>query len=111
MHPVFHVSQLKAYVPDPEDEDRNQARRPPPNVRVVFGNEAEAILDRRVIDRGGRHGCYRNIEYLVKWAHRPVEGATWERDIDLWQFDKLVQQFESDRASVRTPTDFGGGGV
>ncbi|XP_078430677.1 uncharacterized protein LOC144702489 [Wolffia australiana] len=87
VHLVFHVSILKKYIPDPEDAARNQPQRVPPNVRVHFDQEAEAVLAKREIERGGPHGCYHMIEHLIKWKNRPEESATWERDSDLWQFE------------------------
>ncbi|XP_078443767.1 uncharacterized protein LOC144713139 [Wolffia australiana] len=108
IHPVFHVSVL----PDPEGTARNQPQRAPPNVRAHFDQEAEAVLATREIDRGGRHGCYHKIEYLIKWKNRPEESATWERDSDLWQFKNLQQAYEAEqRASTRASISSGGGGV
>ncbi|XP_078443753.1 uncharacterized protein LOC144713129 [Wolffia australiana] len=112
VHPVFHVSVVKKYIPDPEDAARNQPQRAPPNVRAHFDQEAKAVLAKREIDRGGRHGCYHKIEYLTKWKNRPEESATWERDSDLWQFENLLQAYEvKQRASTRASASSGGVGV
>ncbi|XP_078434202.1 uncharacterized protein LOC144705416 [Wolffia australiana] len=112
VHQIFHVSILKKYILDPEDAARNQPQRAPPNVRTHFDQEAKAVLAKRKIDRGGRHGCYHKIEYLIKWKNRPEESATWERDSDLWQFENLLQAYEAEhRALTRASTSSGGEGV
>ncbi|XP_078443763.1 uncharacterized protein LOC144713136 [Wolffia australiana] len=112
VHPVFHVSVLKKYVPDPKDAARNQPQRAPPNVRAHFDQEAAAVLAKWDTDRGGRQGCYHKIKYLIKWKNRPEESGTWERDSDLWQFEDLLQAYEAEqRASMRASRISGGGGV
>ncbi|XP_078431688.1 uncharacterized protein LOC144703382 [Wolffia australiana] len=112
IHLVFHVLVLKKYVPDPEDAARNQPQRAPPNVRAHFDQEAKAVLAKRDIDWGGRHGCYHKIDYLIKWKNQPKESAIWEHDWDLWQFEDLLRAYEAEqRASTRVSTSSGGRGV
>ncbi|XP_078447283.1 uncharacterized protein LOC144716106 [Wolffia australiana] len=112
VHLVFHVSFLKKYIPDPEDAARNQPQRAPPNVWAHFDQEAEAVLAKKEIDRGGRHSCYHKIECLIKWKNRPEESATWERYSDLWQFEDLLRAYEAEQqASTRASTSSGGGGM
>ncbi|XP_078431875.1 uncharacterized protein LOC144703530 [Wolffia australiana] len=76
VHPVFHVLVLKKYVPDSKDVARNQPQRAPPNVRAHFDQEADVVLAKKEIDRGGCDGCNHKIDYLIKWNNRLAESAT-----------------------------------
>ena len=72
IHPVFHISQLKPYIPSPE-EFPARVLPPPPPVLVDDQPEfiVERILDRRVIGRG-------RVQYKVLWKGYPAYDATWE---------------------------------
>ncbi|XP_078447197.1 uncharacterized protein LOC144716059 [Wolffia australiana] len=99
-------------IPHPEDAVRNQPQRAPPNVGTHFDQDAEAVLAKREIDRGGCHSCYHKIEYLIKWKNRPEESATLEHDSDLWKFEDLLRAYEAEqRSSTRASTSSGSGGV
>jgi hypothetical protein len=71
IHPVFHVSQLKEFVPDhtpvfhdlPKVAELDQ-------VEV----EPEEILDRRLVKKGGAAVP----QGLIKWKHIDPGAATWE---------------------------------
>jgi hypothetical protein len=71
VHPVFHVSQLKPFLPCyspvftelPTVVDLSQD-----------GVEPEQVLDRRMV-RKGNHAI---TQVLVKWTGLPVETASWE---------------------------------
>jgi hypothetical protein len=96
VHPVFHVSKLKAYRPD-TGFDRDQAPRPAPE--IVEGEEmyeVERILDRR--ER--RQGRGVRVEYLVKWKGYPEYEATWEREQALRMAPDAVRAFQKERAAA-----------
>ncbi|KAJ0008015.1 hypothetical protein Pint_30332 [Pistacia integerrima] len=61
-------------------------------IRKQFDDEIEKILD---YWRMGHHKKNRRIEYLVKWKRGKDNEVSWERDIDLWQFEKIVQEYIS----------------
>ncbi|KAL0357981.1 UNVERIFIED_CONTAM: hypothetical protein Scaly_1483800 [Sesamum calycinum] len=63
IHSVFHVSQLKKYSADKEDDARNQPSRPQLELTKTKEKVAEAILNHRVTSTAKRT----HIEYLVKW--------------------------------------------
>lgn len=71
VHPVFHVSQLKPFLPCyspvfselPTVVDLSQG-----------GIEPEQILDRRMVRKGNRA----IVQVLVKWTGVPEEAATWD---------------------------------
>lgn len=46
IHPVFHVSFLKAYHADEEDPDRGVSKRAPPGIMDSFDKEVECVLAR-----------------------------------------------------------------
>jgi hypothetical protein len=71
VHPVFHLSQLKAFTP---------------NVVLVFSNFSQMvdlshvdvkplyIVDRRMVQKGS----HVVIQVRIVWSHLPEEAATWE---------------------------------
>ncbi|KAH7571981.1 hypothetical protein JRO89_XS04G0178700 [Xanthoceras sorbifolium] len=71
IHPVFHVSQLKAQIGD----------RIAPNPQLLHAGLDEqllmqpvAILDRKLIKRNNKG----EVQYLVQWSTTSLEDATWE---------------------------------
>ena len=74
-------------------------------IRKQFDDEIEKILDHR---RMGQHKKNRRVEYLVKWKRGKDHEVSWERDIDLWQFEDVVQEYIS-TISTRTSDSSGGG--
>jgi hypothetical protein len=71
VHPVFHVSQLKPFLPcySPVFSEL------PPAVDLSQGGiEPEQVLDRRMVRKGNRA----IVQVLVKWSGVPKEAATWE---------------------------------
>jgi hypothetical protein len=77
VHDVFHVSQLRRYIPDPSHIlDHSDLRIEPDH---TFVEHPIQILDRRVKK-------LRNREVplvLVQWARREPEEATWETEDSL----------------------------
>ncbi|XP_049378030.1 uncharacterized protein LOC125856072, partial [Solanum stenotomum] len=72
IHPVFHVSMLRRYVPDESHVLQYDAVEL--DDRLTFVEEPVAILSRDV-----RRLRSRAIPVVkVRWRHRPVEEATWE---------------------------------
>ncbi|KAL2246292.1 UNVERIFIED_CONTAM: hypothetical protein Sindi_2897400 [Sesamum indicum] len=74
IHNVFHVSQLKKYSADSEDDARNQPSRPQLELKKTKEKVAEAILDHRVTSTANKD----HTEYLVKWRRCSSEENTWE---------------------------------
>ncbi|CAL1399445.1 unnamed protein product [Linum trigynum] len=61
---VFHVSQLKTFNEDKEDEQRRQTHQAPTPVTKTHEHSVEEIMAHRVIHHGGVHLSH--VEYLVK---------------------------------------------
>ena len=85
IHPVFHISMLKPFEGDRQDEDR------PPPVATIQGKpawEVESILDKR---RKGK-----KTEYLVKWKGYPSWESTWEpmEMLNAQVVKKMIARFE-----------------
>jgi hypothetical protein len=74
VHPVFHVSKLRAYTNGAvQFPDREQRPTPPPPELLDNGQQAwevEAIVNSRRQGRG--------VQYLVKWKGYPDYENTWE---------------------------------
>ncbi|MCO5557795.1 hypothetical protein L7F22_011367 [Adiantum nelumboides] len=70
VHPVFHVSLLKKYVPNVHHVLQDNSKLKDDGTLSV---EPDLVLDRRV-----KHLRNRDIvELLVKWQNYPVEDASW----------------------------------
>jgi hypothetical protein len=63
------------------------------------------ILNHR---RLGQHKKNQRNEFLMKWADG--QEISWERDIDLWQFEDLVQDYLKTYLT-RASAPSGGGGL
>jgi hypothetical protein len=71
IHPVFHVSQLKAFTPDFSPDFTEL----PKVVELDAGQmEPEEVLDRRLVKKGNAA----IPQVLVKWTSIPASAATWE---------------------------------
>lgn len=71
VHPVFHVSQLKAQVPD---HTPVYTSLPSPVVLDAADVVPEAILERRLVKRCNAA----HVQVLLKWSSLPADHATWE---------------------------------
>ena len=73
LHPTFHVSFLKPYHHDP-NQDIVQAKRNPPMNRVEFDKKIVNILQDR------KMGNWKNkwTKYLIHWKGTPLSEASWE---------------------------------
>jgi transposase InsO family protein len=81
IHPVFHVSLLKAYKGNVTEQ-----RLPPLLVDDFVEYEVQRILDKRKTGR--------KVEYLVQWKGYPLHEATWEPVANLQNSKELIQDFE-----------------
>jgi hypothetical protein len=97
VHPVFHVSLLKRYVPGTESESSD------PHIVDIQSSEEEPEYEvERII--GKRLGKDKQVEYLILWKGYPESEATWENsDVveDLQALDDFEQQCQAED-SVRT---------
>ncbi|KAL0385860.1 UNVERIFIED_CONTAM: Retrovirus-related Pol polyprotein from transposon gypsy [Sesamum radiatum] len=84
---VFHVSQLKKFSADRENDTRNEPNRPQLELTKTKENVDEAILNHRVTRTAKR----KHTEYLVKWKGCSSEENTWERVTNLKAFLPLVE--------------------
>ncbi|KAL2252782.1 UNVERIFIED_CONTAM: Transposon Tf2-12 polyprotein [Sesamum indicum] len=98
IHNVFHVSQLKKYSADKEDDARNQPSRPQLELTKTKEKVAEAILNHRVTSTAKRN----HTEYLVKWRGCSSEENTWERVTNLKAFLPLVEAWGRMSRAART---------
>jgi hypothetical protein len=95
VHPVFHVSKLKAYRDGAASfPDRRQLPvRPAPELLPDTGEQAwevREVVGRRVV-RG-------HVQYLVLWKGYPDTDRTWEPASNLRYAQAAVRAFESRRA-------------
>ena len=77
MHPVFHVSLLKKYVPNANHVLQDNSKLKEDGTLKL---KPDVVLDRSVKNLRNRD----IIELLVKWQTYPVEDATWI-DLDILQ--------------------------
>jgi len=93
IHPVFHVSRIKAYI-DPKTYDESRPVPPHPEPDLIDGSpewEVEAILDRRGSPtRKGKP----KFEYLVQWKGYPTSDNSWEPLENLRNAMDLVKKYD-----------------
>ncbi|KAJ1187078.1 hypothetical protein NDU88_003857 [Pleurodeles waltl] len=82
IHPVFHVSQLKPYVPDPYS--RQFPCPPPVLVDDVPEYEVQEICDSRLF--------HKRLQYLIHWKGYPLSECSWE-DASSVHAPLLIQRF------------------
>jgi hypothetical protein len=99
IHPVFHVSLLKNYHPNPEEFPDRQVQPPPP---VIVGGQSEYEVE-RILDKRRRRG---KVEYLVKWTVYELYDATWEPVENLKNATEAVSDYE--RAFAETAQNYEG---
>ena len=87
VHPVFHVSMLRKYIPDESHVISLDSVELGPD--LTFEEEPIAILDRQV--RKLRTKEIASVK--VQWKHRSVREATWETESDMHA--KYPQLFEA----------------
>lgn len=84
LHPVFYVSLLKPFLEDPDDSPKRPFSRASSGIRSSYDRRVHCILDHRTRDFD--HTCP-FAEFLVHWEGTSKAEATWEREVDLWQFE------------------------
>ncbi|XP_020972163.1 uncharacterized protein LOC110269084 [Arachis ipaensis] len=87
IHPVFHVSMLRKYLPDPSHVLAPQAIEL--NEDLSFEEKPVAIIDRQVKKLRSKEIA----SVKVVWKNHPVEEATWE--VKDAMHDKYPYLFES----------------
>jgi len=79
IHDVFHVSQFRKYIPDPQHVIAVEPLQLKENLTYV------EELD-RIIDRADRVLRNRTIPFVkVLWKHHQPADATWEPESEMWQ--------------------------
>ncbi|KAJ1088498.1 hypothetical protein NDU88_001655 [Pleurodeles waltl] len=96
IHPVFHDSQLKPYVPDPYS--RQFPCPPPVLVDDVPEYEVQEICDSRLF--------HKRLQYLIHWKGYPLSECSWE-DASSVHAPLLIQRFH--RLFPLKPGPSGGG--
>ena len=104
IHPVFHVSKLRALKSSTSEEYPGRsaaaASRPPPELINEDGNEewaVERIVKERTVKRGKNK---KRVEYLVKWKGYPDWQMTWEPLQHLAGAKQLLEKFLKSRAAA-----------
>lgn len=93
VHPVFHVSLLRRFIPDPILE-RPQPNHPPPEIdeEGESAYEAESILDSRY--------SYGKLQYLIKWKGYGPEWNSWEPENNVKHSPRLIAKFHRENPSA-----------
>ncbi|XP_044481390.1 uncharacterized protein LOC123207965 [Mangifera indica] len=104
IHPTFHVSFLKPY----HEGDRAQVRRAPPMVRKDIEKKLAKVLDRRTLGESKKN---RRVEYLIQWEGESDADATWERDVNLWQYEDQIKAYLETHLTRASGSSSGGGFV
>ena len=92
IHLVIHVSNLKPYHLDPNDDQRNAITRSSIDLKTKDIKEVETILADRVRKIG--RPAWRIHEFLVKWKNLPTEENSWERTKDLDSTTTHIARYE-----------------
>ena len=87
IHPTFHVSFLKPYFADEDDQDRNRSKRAPQSVPTQYDAEIEKILDHRVLGISKKNT---KTEFFVQWKSKSAADAVWKKAKDVWKFDAQI---------------------
>ena len=83
MHPVFHVSLLRAY------DARGEHRRTLPPDPIHVAGATEHVVARVLHHRHRGHG----LQYLVEWEGYDVADATWEPERHLVNAPAKVAEY------------------
>lgn len=90
VHPTFHVSYLKKFFEDELDMLRAQKLRAPPVIRKQYVRGVKKVLDHRTLGQSKKNV---RTDYLVQWTGETETDATWEKAVDLWQFEKEIAAY------------------
>ena len=91
VHPTFHVSSLKKYIPPSCDSQTILHTLPPEVVPGLFEVEAVLKFNRKT------------KRYLIKWRGYPLEESTWEPIAHLKECSDLIRQFHLDNPNIPQP--------
>ena len=94
IHPVFNVSTVCPYEPDPIPN--HQPAPPPPP--VVAGPPGEEEWEVECIDDARRH--YRKLQFLVKWKGWSNVDRTWEPVDNLTHAPEAIAEFYCDHPNA-----------
>ncbi len=93
IHKIFHVSLIKPYLENDDQEFPNHHQEPPTPILVNDQLEYEA---KRILKKRTRHG---KTEYLVEWKGYHLEDSTWEPLSNLDNASDLIKEFNSRNTS------------
>lgn len=102
VHPVFHVSLIKAYTADPSQ--LKVMRTPPPPIQWLDG-EPTYTVDTLLQHRFAKRGRKRITEYLVRWQGYGPEHDTWEPRSNLLTCGELVHAYKLKHGLPATASD------
>ena len=77
VHPIFHVSMLRKYIPDESHVISLDSVELGPD--LTFEEDPIAILDRQI----RKFRTKEHVSVKVQWKHRSVREATWETESDM----------------------------
>jgi len=87
IHPVFHSSLLKPFVPNPKEFTD---REPPVRHPVLVDGSPEYVVEKILDHKALRSGTL----YKVLWKGYPEEDATWEPEENLTNAPQLLKQYQ-----------------
>ena len=92
VHPVFHVSLLKAFIPD--------GKAPPPVPEMQDGElqfQVEAILAHKIVSARGRNAKGKKrkqlCQYLIRWTGYDSAHDSWEPDVNIRECETLYSAY------------------
>jgi hypothetical protein len=92
VHPVFHVSLLKSFIPD--------GKAPPPVPEMADGElkyQIETILAHRMVKVRGRKAKGKKpkhlYQYLIRWAGYDTAHDSWEPDVTISECETLYHDY------------------
>jgi hypothetical protein len=95
VHPVFHVSKLKAYRDGSSTFPSRRQMPTRPTAELLPDSGEEAWEVERVVDKRTRRvGRRTRVEYLVLWKGYPEWERTWEPAANLRQASDAVRAYE-----------------
>ena len=94
VHPVFHVSLLKAAVP--RDTNQFPDSTPPELFPLPIEDDSGQTYDGEwEVEKILKHRRHKGkVQYLVKWTGYPVSQSTWEPESHLENAKELIQDYK-----------------
>lgn len=87
IHPVFHSSLLKSFVPNPAEFAK---REPPVRNPVLVDGSPEYVVERILDHKTLKSGTL----YKVLWRGYPPEDATWEPEDNLRNAQRILKEYK-----------------